>query len=300
MKLTRRDFVKAAGAATAAGMVGAPMIAMGAGQKVVVVGGGTAGATAAKYIKKANSAIDVTIVEPNKEYFTCYMSNEVLSGDRTLESIRFNYEGLKKHGINVVHDMAASIDAEKKVVTTKGGTSLPFDRCVVAPGVDFKWDAIDGYDATVAETIPHAWKAGPQTATLRKQLEDMKDGGTVVIVAPPNPFRCPPGPYERASQIAHYLKSHKAKSKIIILDPKDKFSKQGLFTQGWKQMYGFGTDNSLISWINGQGQGDDHPGGSRRIQGRCHQCHPAAEGRQDRIRLRPHQGRLVSRRPADL
>jgi sulfide dehydrogenase [flavocytochrome c] flavoprotein subunit len=251
MKITRRGFVQAAGAATALGAAGVPHLALGASKKVVVVGGGTGGATAAKYLKRADPSIDVTLIEANQHYYTCYMSNEVLSGDRTLDSIKFGYDGISGHGIKVVHDTVTGIDAAKKTVSTKGGQSFSYDRCVVAPGVDFKWDAIEGYDESVAETITHAWKAGPQTATLRKQLEAMKDGGTVLIAAPPNPFRCPPGPYERASQIAMYLKHHKPKSKVIILDPKDKFSKQGLFTKAWTKLYGYGTDNSMITWVSG-------------------------------------------------
>ena len=150
-----------------------------------------------------------------------------------------------------MHDAVTAIDAAKQTVTTKGGKTFAYERCIVSPGIDFKWDAIGGYDAAVAETIPHAWKAGPQTVTLRKQLEAMKDGGTFLMAAPPNPFRCPPGPYERVCQVAHYFKQHKPKSKIVILDPKDKFSKFGLFTDGWKKYYGYGTDNSMIEWING-------------------------------------------------
>ncbi|MEW7977057.1 MAG: NAD(P)/FAD-dependent oxidoreductase [Candidatus Sedimenticola endophacoides] len=248
MKITRRGFIQTAGAATAAGMVGVPYIAMGASKKVVVVGGGTAGATAAKYIRMADANVEVTLIEANKHYHTCYLSNEVLSGERTMDSIKFGYAGLKGHGVKVVHDKVTSIDAAARVVKTEGGTTFNYDRCVVAPGISFNWDAIEGYDADVAEKIPHAWKAGPQTATLRKQLEDMKDGGTVVIAAPPNPFRCPPGPYERASQIAMYLKEHKPKSKVIIMDPKPKFSKMGLFTGAWKKLYGYGTDNAMIEW----------------------------------------------------
>lgn len=247
-KLNRRNFLKAsATAAAAAGLAGAPYIASAAGKKVVVIGGGAGGAIAAKYIRMMDPSVEVTLIEANKHYHTCFMSNEVLSGERTLESIQFGYDGLAGHGIKVVNSKATAIDADKKVVKTEAG-DFPYDRAVVSPGVDFQWDTVEGYDATVAETIPHAWKAGPQTATLRKQLEAMKDGGVVAIAAPPNPFRCPPGPYERASQIAHYLKQHKPKSKIIILDSKGKFSKQGLFTQGWKDLYGYGTDNSLIEW----------------------------------------------------
>lgn len=258
MKITRRGFVKGAGAVTAVGMVGTPFLALGASKKVVVVGGGTGGATAAKYLRMADPSIEVTLIEANKDYYTCYMSNEVLSGDRTIDSIKFGYTGLGKHGVKVVQDVVTSIDAKAKVVKTQGGQSFNYDRCIVAPGIDFKWDTIEGYDAKVAETIPHAWKAGSQTVTLRKQLEDMKDGGTVVIAPPPNPFRCPPGPYERASQIAHYLKHHKPKSKILILDAKPKFSKQGLFTQGWKELYGYETDKSLIEWRpSAQGSNDN-------------------------------------------
>jgi sulfide dehydrogenase [flavocytochrome c] flavoprotein subunit len=251
MKMNRRDFVKAAGAATAVGLVGVPHLAFGAGKKVVVVGGGTAGATAAKYIKRLDSSIDVTIVEPNEEYFTCYFSNEVIGGERSMDDIKVSYDGLKAHGIEVVQDSATGIDGAAKVVKTASGKDLPFDRCVVAPGVEMLYGKIEGYSEEAAQKLPHAWKAGEQTAILRKQLEDMADGGTVLIAAPPNPFRCPPGPYERASQIANYLKHHKPKSKVIILDSKQKFSKQGLFVQGWEKFYGYGTDNSLIEWRPG-------------------------------------------------
>ncbi len=247
-KIDRRKFIQAAGAATAVTAVGMPSIALGAGKNVVVVGGGTGGATAAKYLKVADPSINVTLIEQNEHYYTCYMSNEVLSGDRKIDSIKHGYDGLKKHGVTVVHDYVTGIDAAKKTVTTKGGKSFAYDRCIVSPGIDFKWETIEGYDEAASHTVPHAYKAGPQTELLRKQLEAMADGGTVVIAPPPNPFRCPPGPYERASQIAHYLKHNKPKSKIIIMDPKPKFSKMGLFTEGWKNLYGYGTDNSMIEW----------------------------------------------------
>jgi sulfide dehydrogenase [flavocytochrome c] flavoprotein subunit len=170
----------------------------------------------------------------------------VLSGERSIESIQVNYDGLKAHGIKMVFDSATAIDAENKVVKTAGGSELPFDRCVVAPGVELMYDKIEGYSKETAEKLPHAWKAGEQTRILRGQLEAMADGGTVVIVAPPNPFRCPPGPYERASQIALYLKNHKPKSKVIILDAKQKFSKQGLFTQAWEKFF-----PGMIEWRPG-------------------------------------------------
>jgi sulfide dehydrogenase [flavocytochrome c] flavoprotein subunit len=251
MTMNRREFVKVTGAAAAVSAIGLPNLVLGQGKKVVVVGGGTGGATAAKYIKMADPAIDVTIIEPNQEYYTCYLSNEVISGERTLDSLKQGYDGLKGHGVNVVHDSASGIDADKKVVKTAGGKEFPYDRCIVSPGVSLLYDKIEGYSEKVAEKLPHAWKAGEQTKLLRKQLEQMKDGGVVVISAPPDPFRCPPGPYERASQIAMYLKAEKPKSKVLILDSKQAFSKQGLFTQAWERLYGFGTENSLIEWQPG-------------------------------------------------
>jgi len=243
--IDRRSFIKIAGSAAAISAMGFPQLSLGATKKVVVVGGGIGGSTVAKYIRRADPTIEVTLIEPNKNYFTCFMSNEVLGGERTMESIKFDYSGPAKHGIKVVHDTVTGIDTAARKVTTAGGSTFNYDRCVVSPGVDFKWDAIEGYDEKLSETIPHAWKAGPQTVTLRKQLVDMKDGGTVIIAPPPNPFRCPPGPYERASQIAHYLKKHKPKSKILILDAKDKFSKQGLFTAGWTKHY-----PGMIEWVS--------------------------------------------------
>lgn len=244
--ITRRQFLKLAGGATAAGMIGAPFIAGAAGGKrVVVVGGGAGGATAARYLRMNDPSISVTLIEANPNYHTCFMSNEVLSGERKLDSIKFNYEGLKKRGVNVVHDTVTAIDAAARKVMTASGKTFEYDRAIVSPGIDFKYEAIQGYSADVAETIPHSWKAGPQTALLRKQLEGMKDGGVFVLVAPPNPFRCPPGPYERASQVAYYFKRHKPKSKILILDAKEAFSKQGLFLAGWEKLY-----PGMIEWVS--------------------------------------------------
>ncbi|HEY9079315.1 FCSD flavin-binding domain-containing protein [Magnetovibrio sp.] len=247
--MNRRNFLKTTGGvALATGVtLAAPSLANAAAAgKVVVVGGGVAGATTARYLKLGNPDIDVTVIEPKASYHTCFMSNEVLGGERTLSQIEQSFDGLVAMGIKVVKDSVSGIDAAKKTVTTAGGSTFGYDHCVVAPGIDFK---VDGF-ASVGDfdKITHAWKAGPQTALLRKQLEAMPDGGKVCIVAPPNPFRCPPGPYERASLIAGYLKHHKPKSKVVIIDRKDKFSKQGLFTQAWKDLYGFGTDNSLIEW----------------------------------------------------
>ena len=242
-KINRRNFIKIAGGAAAVSAIGFPAIAAAAGKKqVVIVGGGTAGATAAKYIRRADASVEVTLIEPNEHYYTCYMSNEVLGGHRELSSLKFGYDGLRKHGVTVVQDTVTAIDATGRKVTTKGGKSFSYDRCIVAPGISFR-NNIEGYDAAAAEKFPHAWKAGVQTLLLRRQLEAMPDGGTVLIAPPPNPFRCPPGPYERASQIASYLKTHKPKSKILIIDSKDKFSKQGLFTQAWERHY-----PGLIEW----------------------------------------------------
>jgi sulfide dehydrogenase [flavocytochrome c] flavoprotein subunit len=249
--IARRDFVRAAGAAGLA--LAAPRFAIAQGKKkVVVVGGGVGGCTVASYIRMGDPSIEVTLIEPNKTYHTCFMSNEVLAGERKLESIAFGYDGVRKRGVNVVHDMVTGIDPAARMVKTAGGASHGYDRLVVAPGIDFKWGAIEGYDAAAAEKLPHAWKAGPQTVLLRKQLEAMRDGGTVMICPPSGAFRCPPGPYERASLIAHYLKLHKPKSKVLIVDASAKFSKQGLFLGGWKQLYGYGTPNSMIEWVSGE------------------------------------------------
>ncbi len=246
---TRRKFLQVTGGAVAVSSLGFPAIVGAASKKVVVVGGGVGGATAAKYIRMADASIDVTLIEPNTEYYTCFMSNEVLGGHRTMESIKVTYDGLKGHGINVVHDTVTAIDPAGKTVTTAGGQTIAYDRCIVAPGISFK-DNIEGYDEAAMQSMPHAWKAGEQTVLLRKQLEAMEDGGVVAIASPPNPFRCPPGPYERACQIAMYLKAKKPKSKLIILDSKDKFSKQGLFTQAFERYY-----TGIVEWVGASNGG---------------------------------------------
>jgi sulfide dehydrogenase [flavocytochrome c] flavoprotein subunit len=250
-KLTRRDFLKLSGAGAAAGTLGFAGVAraqIGAsGPHVVVVGGGFGGATCAKYLRRGNPGITVTLIEPNKQFVTCPFSNYVIGGFRKIESITHNYTALQKnHGVNVIHDTVTAIDATRKTLTLKSGKKFGYDRLVLSPGIDFKWNAIQGYSEQASQVMPHAWKAGPQTLLLRKQLEQMKNGGLFVMVAPPNPFRCPPGPYERAGMVAHYLKQHKPRSKVIILDPKDAFSKQGLFMAGWKEVYG-----DMIEWVAG-------------------------------------------------
>ncbi len=244
MTITRRDFVKVLGATAAVGAAGIPYVARAASKaKVVVVGGGYSGATCAKYVKIYDPDIDVTLIEQNKKYYSCPLSNEVLGGERQLDTLRFGYDGLSNRDINVVYDKVTDIDPTTKKVMTQRGKSFGYDYLVVGPGISFVPGAIEGYDAAAAEKMPHAWKAGPQTALLSKQLKGMKDGGVVMIAAPPNPFRCPPGPYERAAQIAHYLKHNKPKSKVIIMDAKDKFSKQGLFTEGYDMFY-----KGIIEW----------------------------------------------------
>ena len=250
MSITRRNFIKLSACASAVGLMGVPMIGHAAGKRVVVVGGGVGGATAARYIRMFDPSIEVTLVEPNQHYYTCFMSNEVLSGERTLDSLKFGYDGLAKQGVKVIQKAATAIDATAKKVTLDGGQVLEFDRCVVSPGIEIKFGSVAGYSEEAAQKMPHAWKAGPQTELLRKQLEGMKDGGLVVIAAPANPFRCPPGPYERASLIAHYLKQHKPKSKVLILDAKEKFAKQGLFMEGWKALYG-----DMIEWVPASKEG---------------------------------------------
>lgn len=244
MTLDRRSLLKLGACAAGAALGGVPLRGRAAAKRVVVVGGGVGGATAAKYLRIFDPAVEITLIEPNTDYTCCFMSNEVLAGARTLESLRFGYGGLKKRGINVVQAAAMTIDAAARAVTGEGGRRFEFDRCIVSPGIDMMFGSIAGYSEAAAETMPHAWKAGPQTLLLRRQLEAMKDGGVVVIAAPAEPFRCPPGPYERAGQIAHYLKQHKPKSKILILDAKDTFAKQALFTAAWKALYG-----DMIEWV---------------------------------------------------
>ncbi len=207
--------------------------------RVVVVGGGWGGATAAKYLRVfSEGTIQVTLVEPNRQFVSCPISNLVLGGSRTLDELTIRYDGLGRHGVQVVHDTVRAIDAEKKTVRLASGGSLPYDRLVVSPGIEFMFETVQGFTAADAEQIPHAWKAGPQTALLRRQLEAMPDGGTVLISIPVAPYRCPPGPYERACQIAHYLKTRKPRSKVLVLDGNASVtSKAPLFTRVWKEDY---------------------------------------------------------------
>ena len=246
--LTRRHFVQLLGSAGAgASLAGWPLMA-GAGQangRVLIVGGGFGGATCAKYLRRYAPAAEIVLVERNERFMTCPFSNAVLAGMYDMDFITHGYDALRERdGVKVIHDSATAVDPAGKTVGLAGGDVLKYDRLVVSPGIDFRWGAIEGYTEEASANMPHAWKAGPQTMLLRKQLEAMPDGGVVIIAAPRNPFRCPPGPYERASLIAHYLTQAKPRSKILIFDAKGAFSKQPLFQQGWEALY-----PGMIEWI---------------------------------------------------
>jgi sulfide dehydrogenase [flavocytochrome c] flavoprotein chain len=234
---SRRDFLKTAAAGASAAVLPLPAIAQGAPGRVVVVGGGFGGATCARFIKRIDPRIAVTLVEANATFTACPFSNGVIAGLRDLKEQQFGYDKLSSDQVVLNLSPATAIDTQGRSVTLGNGARLPYDRLVLSPGIDIRWDGLPGYTEQAAERMPHAWNAGEQTLLLRRQLEAMADGGTVVISAPTNPFRCPPGPYERASLIAYYLKTKKPKSKLIILDAKDVFSKQGLFRNAWKELY---------------------------------------------------------------
>ena len=240
MAIDRRDFLKIA-ASTA--LVSLPMLSKAATQakgRIVVVGGGYAGATAAKYLRDwSNGGLDVIVVEPRSQFVSCPLSNLVLGGNKNINDLTFGYDLLKSnHGIQWVADEVVSIDAASRVVKMKQG-ELAYDRLVIAPGIDFMYEQLPMLQSPQSqEVVPHAWKAGKQTVNLRKQLESMKDGGVFVMSIPKAPYRCPPGPYERVCQVAFYLKNHKPNSKIIVLDANAEIiSKKGLFTKVWAEMY---------------------------------------------------------------
>ncbi|MBL8428546.1 MAG: FCSD flavin-binding domain-containing protein [Dechloromonas sp.] len=241
MLMKRRDFLKVSAAAGAmASLYGCAGGGKASGH-VVVVGGGYGGATVAKYLRMwSEGDVQVTLIERNPTFISCPISNLVIGGTKTMEDITVSYDGLKsKWGVRVVQDDVVAVDAAKKTISLKAGGSMSYDRLVLSPGVDFMWDEIPGLNSADAQSkILHAWKAGPQTVALRKQLESMKDGGTYAISIPKAPYRCPPGPYERASLVANYFKQSKPKSKVIILDAnEDVTSKKGLFTKAWADLY---------------------------------------------------------------
>lgn len=245
-RLSRRQFSKLLGAASATTVIGMPFVARAARPRVVIIGGGAGGGTAAKYIAKGSKgAIDVVLLEPSKQYYTCFFSNLYLGGFRDYASIGHTYENMSaEHGVTVVHEWAENIDRDKKTVQLASGAQLPYDRIVLSPGIDLKYDSVPGYSVEASGIIPHAWKSGTQVQALKAKVGGMKEGGTFVMVPPPNPFRCPPGPYERISMIAHLLKQKNPKAKIVVLDPKEKFSKQALFQEGWERHY-----PGMIEWL---------------------------------------------------
>ena len=213
--------------------------------RVVVVGGGFGGGSVARALRRTDPSIDVTLIESNPVLTACPFSNEVIAGLREIDRQRFGYQGITAAGVKVVRDTAIAVDPPTKRVTLGSGTTVDYDRLVLSPGIDIAYEALPGYSEAAAEILPHAWKAGEQTLLLRRQLAEMPDGGTVVMSAPANPFRCPPGPYERASLIAHYLKTTKPKSKLLLLDAKDIFSKQKLFMTAWAKLY-----PGLLEWVS--------------------------------------------------
>jgi NADPH-dependent 2,4-dienoyl-CoA reductase/sulfur reductase-like enzyme len=243
--MRRREFLRLGVAATtSAALLPAPSVAQGAAPRAVVVGGGFGGASCARALRQADPRIAVTLVEPSATFTACPFSNAVIAGLRELTAQQFTYEHVAGDGVVIARTTATAVDTAARSVTLADGARLAYDRLVLAPGIDIRWDALSGYDEAAAASMPHAWKAGEQTLLLRRQLETMDDGGLVVIAAPANPFRCPPGPYERASLIAHYLKTRKPRSKLLVLDAKDAFSKQRLFQQAWAELY-----PGLLEWV---------------------------------------------------
>jgi len=234
---TRRNVVRGIAATAASFAFPSPSRAQSAA-RIVVIGGGFGGAACARALRKINPKLQVTLVEPNRTFTACPFSNEVIAGLRSIEAQQFGYERIAADGLNVIALAATKIDPQGRTVGLTDGTSLAYDRLVLAPGIDLNFDALPGYDETTAAKMPHAWKAGEQTMLLRAQLEAMEDGGVVALAVPAAPYRCPPAPYERASLIAHYLKQKKPRSKVLILDAKDAFSQQRLFENAWKELYG--------------------------------------------------------------
>jgi sulfide dehydrogenase [flavocytochrome c] flavoprotein chain len=245
--VSRRQLLAGLGATTSAMMIGAPAVLAQAKPRVVVIGGGAGGVTAAKYIAKdSKGAIAVTLIEENANYQTCFHSNLYLGGVRDYASINHSYGVVSKaNSFDVVRARATMIDRDKKEVTLSNGRKIGYDRLVLSPGIDLKYDSVPGWSQASEELMPHGWKPGAQTRLLRRRLDAVPNGGNIVMIAPPNPYRCPPGPYERVSMMAHALKkAGKTRSKIFIIDPKETFSKQGLFQEGWEKHY-----KGMVEWI---------------------------------------------------
>jgi NADPH-dependent 2,4-dienoyl-CoA reductase/sulfur reductase-like enzyme len=234
--MTRRNVVRGIAASAASSVVPCPSRAQSAAH-IIVVGGGFGGASCARALKRIDPKLQVTLIEPNRTFTACPFSNEVIAGLREIEAQQFGYDKIAAEGVTVIPQAAAKIDPHARTVGLADGSSVNYDRLVLAPGIDLRFDALPGYDEAASLKMPHAWKAGEQTTLLRRQIEAMEDGGVVVIAVPAAPLRCPPAPYERASLIAHYLKTKKPRSKILILDAKDGFSQQRLFEGAWKELY---------------------------------------------------------------
>lgn len=249
--ISRRAFGKATGASgVALGVAGmAPTLLNAAEGRVVVIGGGPGGATVAKYIAKDSAdALAVTLVQAAPQFTTCFYSNLYLAGYRDFDSITHGYDALREnYGIEVIIDTAIEVDPAGRKVTLAGGQVLDYDRLVVAPGIEILYDSIEGYSEAAAEVMPHAWQAGAQTSLLRRQIEAMEPGGLFVLAVPANPYRCPPGPYERVCSVAHQFKQRNPSAKIVVLDAKESFSKQALFQDAWARYYG-----GMIEWVPGE------------------------------------------------
>ena len=236
MDVTRRDVARGIAAVAAMAALPCPSLAQSRA-RVAVIGGGFGGASCARALRQLDPRLQVTLIEPNRIFTACPFSNEVIGGLRELGQQQFTYDRIAAEGVTVIAQAAAKIDPERRAVELADGNFLTYDRLVLAPGIDMRFDALPGYDEAASARMPHAWKAGEQTVLLRKQIEAMDDGGVVVLAVPSAPLRCPPAPYERACLIAHYLKASKPRSKILILDAKDAFSQQRLFENAWKELY---------------------------------------------------------------
>jgi sulfide dehydrogenase [flavocytochrome c] flavoprotein chain len=234
--VTRRNVIRSIAASAASLALPRPSRAQGSA-RIIVIGGGFGGASCARALRRIDSKLRITLIEPNQTFTACPFSNEVIAGLREIGAQQFTYDKIAGEGITVIAQAAARIDPQKRNVDLADGTSLGYERLVLAPGIDLRFDALPGYDEAAAARMPHAWKAGEQTTLLRRQIEAMEDGGVVALAVPAAPLRCPPAPYERASLIAHYLKTRKPRCKILILDAKDAFPQQRLFENAWKELY---------------------------------------------------------------
>src|ERR1700692_3142690 len=234
--MTRRNVVRGIVATTTSLAFPCPSRAQSAA-RIVVIGGGFGGAACARALRRIDAKLQVTLIEPNRIFTACPFSNEVIAGLREIEAQQFSYDRIAAEGVSVIAQAAVKIDPQARTIGLADGTSLAYERLVLAPGIDLRFDALEGYDEAASKKMPHAWKAGEQTLLLRRQLEAMDDGGLVALAVPASPSRCPPAPYERASLIAHYLKTKKPRSKILILDAKDALPQQRLFENAWNELY---------------------------------------------------------------